>query len=146
MIFNDDARQKIKDMEYLRKALFGPFRMPVEFDRNIVSHYPDNSLVDILSRGIPLDYEQVFEIYLWLDMLDPLFPGGDIEKILVGNALDDCLIHEALKTTRTAIDLVGSNVDGTLLVKKVVLAWEQHYPGFIKAVRDRLAASRGYCS
>jgi hypothetical protein len=51
-----------------------------------------------------------------------------------------------LKPTRTAIDLVGSNVDGTLLVKKVVLAWEQHYPGFIKAVRDRLAASRGYCS
>lgn len=98
MIFNDDARQKIKDMEYLRKALFGPFRLPVEFDRNIVSHYPDNSLVDILSRRIPLDYEQVFEIYLWLDMLDPLFPGGDIEKILVGNALDDCLIHEALKT------------------------------------------------
>ncbi len=82
MIFNDDARQKIKDMEYLRKALFGPFRLPVEFDRNIVSHYPDNSLVDILSRGIPLDYEQVFEIYLWLDMLDPLFQVAILKRFL----------------------------------------------------------------
>lgn len=145
MRFTADAQQKIRDMEYLRTALYGPFGLPL--DGKFLRCHPDNSLVGILRAS--LDYGELFEIYQWLDTMDSLFPGGNIEKILTGNALNDCLIHEVLKTTRAAVDraVVDHEIGDThavqKMVKTVVSAWENHYPGFSLAVRDRIARPPG---